>query len=53
MDSTHTTPLLMPVLKLSCSEIISYAKIKILKAIDRAGGMGTSWNRYLAMENHF
>jgi hypothetical protein len=39
MDSTHTVPLLMPVLKLSYSEIISDAKIKILKAIDKAGGM--------------
>jgi hypothetical protein len=39
MDSTHTIPLLMPVLKLSYSEIISEAKIKILKAIDSAGGV--------------
>jgi hypothetical protein len=39
MDSTHTIPLLMPVLKLSYSEIISVAKIKILKAIDSAGGI--------------
>ena len=39
MDSTHTIPLLMPVLKLSYSEIISEAKIKILKAIDSAGGI--------------
>ena len=38
MDSTHTIPLIMPVLKLSYSEIISDAKIKILKAIDSAGG---------------
>lgn len=38
MDSTHKTPLLMPVLKLSYNEIISDAKIKILKAIDDAGG---------------
>jgi hypothetical protein len=38
MDSTHTIPLLMPVLKLSYNEIISEAKIKILKAIDSAGG---------------
>jgi hypothetical protein len=38
MDSTHKLPLLMPVLKLSYSEIISDAKIKILKAIDNAGG---------------
>jgi molybdenum-dependent DNA-binding transcriptional regulator ModE len=37
MDS-HKLPLLMPVLKLSYSEIISDAKIKILKAIDNAGG---------------
>src|ERR687896_1692296 len=39
MDSTCTMPLLMPVLKLSYSEIISEAKIKILKAIDSAGGI--------------
>ncbi len=39
MDSTHKTPLLMPVLKLSYNEIISDAKIKILKAIDDAGGI--------------
>jgi hypothetical protein len=38
MDSTHSLPLLMPVLKLSYSEIISDAKIKILKAIDSIGG---------------
>ena len=39
MDSTGTIPLLMPVLKLSYSEIISEAKIKILRAIDSAGGV--------------
>lgn len=39
MDFTGTIPLLMPVLKLSYSEIISEAKIKILKAIDSAGGI--------------
>jgi hypothetical protein len=39
MNSTHTVPMLMPVLKLSYSEIISEAKIKILKAIDSAGGV--------------
>jgi hypothetical protein len=38
MDSTHKNPLLMPVLKLSYNEIISEAKIKILKAINDAGG---------------
>jgi hypothetical protein len=38
MDSTHSSPLLMPVLKLSYSEVISDAKIKILKAIDSIGG---------------
>jgi hypothetical protein len=38
MDTTGTVPLLMPVLKLSYSEIISDAKVKILKAIDSAGG---------------
>ena len=37
MDSTHTVPLLMPVLKLSYNEIISEAKIKILKAIESTG----------------
>ena len=37
MDSTHTVPLLMPVLKLSYNEIISEAKTWILKAIDSAG----------------
>jgi len=39
MDETHTIPLLMPVLKLSYSEIVSEAKIKILKAINNAGGI--------------
>jgi hypothetical protein len=38
MDDTHTVPLLMPVLKLSYNEIISEAKIKILKSINNAGG---------------
>lgn len=38
MDSTKLVPLLMPVLKLSYNEIISDAKIKILKAIDVIGG---------------
>jgi hypothetical protein len=38
MDDTHTVPLLMPVLKLSYNEIISEAKIKILKSINHAGG---------------
>lgn len=39
MDDTHTVPLLMPVLKLSYNEIISEAKIKILKSINTAGGI--------------
>lgn len=39
MDSTHKIPLLMPVLKLSYNEVISDAKIKILKAINNAGGI--------------
>jgi hypothetical protein len=39
MDSTHKNPLLMPVLKLSYNEIISEAQIKILKAINDAGGV--------------
>jgi len=39
MDETHAVPLLMPVLKLSYSEIVSEAKIKILKAINNAGGI--------------
>jgi hypothetical protein len=38
MDRTKTFPILMPVLKLSYNEIVSEAKIKILKAIDEAGG---------------
>jgi hypothetical protein len=38
MDSTKSVPLLMPVLKLSYNEIISTAKIKILKSIDGMGG---------------
>lgn len=38
MDSTRSVPLLMPVLKLSYNEIISTAKIKILKTIDGMGG---------------
>jgi hypothetical protein len=39
MDDTHTVPLLMPVIKLSYNEIISEAKIKILKSINTAGGV--------------
>lgn len=39
MDDTHTVPLLMPFLKLSYNEIISEAKIKILKSINTAGGV--------------
>jgi hypothetical protein len=39
MDESHSLPLLMPVLKLSYSEVISEAKIKILKAIDNVGGI--------------
>jgi hypothetical protein len=39
MDETHAIPLLMPVLKLSYSEIVSEAKIKILKSISDAGGV--------------
>jgi hypothetical protein len=39
MDSTKSVPLLMPVLKLSYNEIISTAKIKILKTIDDMGGI--------------
>ncbi|HXV88713.1 MAG TPA: hypothetical protein VD710_06430 [Nitrososphaeraceae archaeon] len=39
MDDTHSVPLLMPVLKLSYNEIISEAKIKILKSINTAGGI--------------
>jgi hypothetical protein len=39
MDSTHKNPLLMPILKLSYNEIISAAKIKILKAMNDAGGV--------------
>jgi hypothetical protein len=38
VDSTKSVPLLMPVLKLSYNEIISTAKIKILKTIDDMGG---------------
>jgi hypothetical protein len=38
MDSTKSVPLLMPVLKLSYNEIISAAKIKILKTIEGMGG---------------
>jgi hypothetical protein len=38
MDSTKSVPLLMPILKLSYNEIISTAKIKILKTIDGMGG---------------
>lgn len=39
MDDSHTIPLLMPVLKLSYNEIVSEAKIKILKSISDAGGV--------------
>ena len=39
MDDTHTIPLLMHVLKLSYNEIVSEAKIKILRSISDAGGV--------------
>ena len=39
MDETHTVPLMMPILKLSYNEIVSEAKIKILKSISDAGGV--------------
>jgi hypothetical protein len=38
MDHNHNTPLLLPVLKFSYSEIISDTKIKILKSINNVGG---------------
>jgi hypothetical protein len=38
MDSTKSMPMLMPVMELSYNELISVAKIKILKAIDGKGG---------------
>jgi hypothetical protein len=47
MDSTKSVPMLMPVLKLSYNEIISTAKIKILKTID---GMGGTINRLEELE---
>lgn len=57
MNSTRTTPLFMPVLKLSYSEIVSEAKINILKAIDSLGGNVESqernYNKHQVMENHF
>ncbi len=45
IDDTHTVPLLMPVLKLSYNEIISEAKIKILKSINTAGGVVESLDK--------
>lgn len=45
MDSTHKIPLMMPVLKLSYNEMISEAKIKILKAIDNVGGVIQSFEQ--------
>ncbi len=39
MDHNHTTPLLLPVLKFSYSEIISDTKIRILKSIYNFGGV--------------
>ncbi|MBA3749415.1 MAG: hypothetical protein H0X03_00675 [Nitrosopumilus sp.] len=38
MDRTKKYPILMPVLKLSYNEIVSEAKIRILKTIEEAGG---------------
>ena len=38
MDHKNAYPILMPVLKLSYSEIVSDAKIKILRVIEEAGG---------------
>jgi len=38
MDHNNAYPILMPVLKLSYNEIVSDAKIKILKVIEEAGG---------------
>ena len=45
MDHTHTIPLMMPVLKLSYTEIISEAKKKILAAIESAGGTIESFDQ--------
>lgn len=39
MDPFENTPILMPVLKLSYNEIISDAKLKILKSIENVGGV--------------
>ncbi len=38
IDKTKTSPILMPILKLSYNELISEAKIKILKSIIDIGG---------------
>jgi len=49
----HTgCPMLLPVLKLSYNEVISDAKISILKAIDNAGGSVTSLEQ-LSELSHF
>ena len=42
MDHDQTIPLVLPVLKFSYNEIISDTKIKILKSIDRIGGLVNS-----------
>ena len=52
MDEMGTTPLPMPVLKLSYSEIISNAKIKILRAIDDAGGMVDSLDKLVQVSDY-
>jgi len=38
MDPFENSPILMPVLKLSYNEIVSEAKLKILRSIEAAGG---------------
>jgi hypothetical protein len=47
MDSTKPVPLLMPVLKLSYNEIVSGAKIKILKTNDRRSTRIISFSRII------
>jgi hypothetical protein len=46
MDSTKSVPLLIPVLRLNYNEIVSGAKIKILKAIDSISGIVDSLHNY-------
>jgi len=46
------TPILLPVLKMSYSEVVSTAKMEILRAIDKAGGLVESLQELSKLANY-